>query len=342
MRREMVLLFLLVFPFQAILAQYPPQAGLSGTTAVPRHSPRFTGWADRAQLERGWLNIADKSLGKVSAGEGSLALGPADFQVVSLGDSGVITLEFDAPLYNGPGPDFAVFENGFRDPLDSTRAFLEFAFVEVSDNGRDFYRFPAAYRGDTLTQVAGAGEFLDARHVHNLAGKYIGGYGTPFDLEELDSFSGLNIQHITHIRLVDVIGSLGAQGSRDAQGRKINDPYPTDFPVGGFDLDAVGAFYQQGRFPSGLPAVTGNQRPYRLYPNPCAGLLFLEGEPGADWLVEGIDPLNRSLGPIPLTALGSGRYQLDLGAGVPGIYHILIRLQSGEQWTEKIIYTSMP
>ena len=33
-------------------------------------------------------------------------------------------------------------------------------------------------------------------------------------------------------------------GTRDAEGHLINDPYPTDYETGGFDLDAVGVLNQ--------------------------------------------------------------------------------------------------
>ncbi len=339
---EIGIFFLMLFSFQEAAAQYPPQAGMPGSTAIPRQSPRFTGWADHAELQRGWINIADKSLGKVSAGTEAQAIGPADFQVVSLGDSGVITLRFDAPLYNGPGPDFAVFENGFRHPGDSALAFLEFAFVEVSDNGRDFYRFPAYYKGQEEVQIAGAGEFIDARQVHNLAGKYLGGFGTPFDLEDLAHIPGLNLNQITHVRLVDVIGRIDSLGSLDSEGRRINDPYPTDFPVGGFDLDAVGALYQQGRFPSGLSQDLSGQNPLcRAFPNPCRGELILEMDPGQEWEVHCVDPMGRIHRPS-LLPLSPGRYLLDLRPWGPGGYLIHFNRQTGESWTEKIIYSSLP
>ena len=57
------------------------------------------------------------------------------------------TVTFASPIYNGEGPDFAVFENGFDidDEYDPTGVlhFLELAFVEVSSDGENFFRFPA-------------------------------------------------------------------------------------------------------------------------------------------------------------------------------------------------------
>jgi hypothetical protein len=49
------------------------------------------------------------------------------------------------------------------------------------------------------------------------------------------------------VRVVDVVGSIDpAYARRDSDGRIVNDPWPTDFPIignGGFDLDAIGVFH---------------------------------------------------------------------------------------------------
>src|SRR5690606_10864157 len=86
--------------------------------------------------------------------------------------------------------------------------------------------------------------YMNARLLNNLAGKYVGGYGTPFDLQEMANISGLDINNITHVRIIDVVGSINGNTRFDASNRKINDPYPTPFPVGGFDLDAVAVLHQ--------------------------------------------------------------------------------------------------
>jgi hypothetical protein len=81
------------------------------------------------------MDIANPGLGYASLGDSSLAIGPANLDIVSLGDSGVATLTFSSPIANGLGPDFVVFENGFLDPANDSFAFLELAFVEVSSDG---------------------------------------------------------------------------------------------------------------------------------------------------------------------------------------------------------------
>ena len=69
------------------------------------------------------------------------------------------------------------------------------------------------------------------------------GYGTPFDLEELRGSEGLDIDRITHVRLVDVVGTIDPQyATRDYKGRIVNDPWPTNDTIwgsGGFDLTGV-------------------------------------------------------------------------------------------------------
>ena len=52
--------------------------------------------------------------------------------VISLGDGGSVTLYFNPPIVNGPGFDFAVFENAFND------SFLELAHVEISENALEW------------------------------------------------------------------------------------------------------------------------------------------------------------------------------------------------------------
>ena len=69
---------------------------------------------------------------------------------------------------------------------------------------------------------------------------------TPFDLEELAFEIALDINHITHLKIIDVVGSIDPNyGSYDHLGNLINDPFPTPYPSSGFDLDAVGVIHEQ-------------------------------------------------------------------------------------------------
>jgi hypothetical protein len=223
---------------------YSKPAGMAGSAAVPYYDanqdPRILGWATGvASFNRGRENIAKPGGDLTSWGVASDALFEADaygsenFDVVSLGDGGSITLTFPEPIGNGPGPDIAVFENAFSDD------FLELAFVEVSSNGTTFHRFPAISLTQTTTQVGGF-DLLDTSYLHNLAGKFRTGFGTPFDLAELAGIEDLDISMVTHVRIVDVVGSIDSRyGAKDSQGHWVNDPWSTEWESGGFDLDAV-------------------------------------------------------------------------------------------------------
>ena len=117
---------------------YPPAAGESGSTAIHMDDTAFVGWAT------GWENYNVGSNVDAQWQTPEEALGKAvgdSYDIVSLGRGGEITLTFDTPIVDGPGWDFATFENGFGD------TFLELGYVEVSSNGTDFFRFP----NDSLT-----------------------------------------------------------------------------------------------------------------------------------------------------------------------------------------------
>lgn len=217
---------------------FPPPAGHAGSTAISKDSIIFTSWAQRCTVNRGYQDISQPALGKASAGQSNDANGK-DLQplAVSLGDGGSAICEFESPLYNGLGFDFAVFENGFND------VFLEFAFVEVSSNGIDFFRFPNTSNTSTLVQT-GPFDTTNTRLINGLAGKYRAGFGTPFDLSDLQDAAGLDKNNICFIKIQDVIGAIsGTHISLDSQGNIINDPWPTPFSSSGFDLDAIGVIH---------------------------------------------------------------------------------------------------
>ncbi|HZK07182.1 MAG TPA: T9SS type A sorting domain-containing protein [Bacteroidales bacterium] len=241
-------------------AQFAPPAGQLGTTAIAGDSSVFVAWATGCTVERGYQDISNPGLGFASLGDSSMALGIAGASgVVSLGDGGSAILTFENPISNGPGWDFAVFENAFDD------TFLELAFVEVSSDGVNYYRFPAtSYTQDTV-QIESFGS-VDASKIDNLAGKYRALFGTPFDLQELSGQSGLDVMHITHVKIIDVVGCIQNEyASYDQYGNKINDPWNTPFASGGFDLDAVGVIHQAGAGFQNFPAVISS---INIFPNP--------------------------------------------------------------------------
>lgn len=243
MKKQFLLLLGPVFAAHAQLSApwtfYPfaPAAGQSGSTAIYKNSTAFVAWADGytglvygSNVSDNWKTPA-KALGK--------AVGDS-YDIVCLGDGGTITMTFSTPIANGDGFDFAVFENVFND------TFLELGWVEVSSDGTHFCRFPNYYGGTAAVGSYGAHSPTD---IYGLASKYRQGYGTPFDLQELqnaydailngtatflgadyaesitENFPFLDLNNIGYVRIVDIVGDGSAM---DATGSKcIYDPYPT-------------------------------------------------------------------------------------------------------------------
>lgn len=212
-----------------VRAQLPGPAEAADSTAVAKDDPRLHAWATAiaavhygANVEAGWRHP-------------ERALGPATgvaTDVLPLGEGGSVTLRFDPPITDGAGPDFAVFENGFSD------TFLEYAYVEVASAAGVFVRFDSLFLGETPLGSFGTSE---AGWSYGLAGRYRAGYGTPFDLADLQNHpavlaGALDLRDIRYVRLVDVIGD---GSDTDSFGHPIYDPTPTTGSAG-FDLDAVG------------------------------------------------------------------------------------------------------
>lgn len=291
-----------------VAGPYAPGADEIGTTAIPAVSDLFTAWASQCVVERGSIDISDDSAADASFGTATDATGIADgLTVVSLGDGGSAILTFDNPIGNGEGADFAVFENGFGD------AFLELAFVEVSSDGVNYFRFPSSSLTQTEEQIGGFGE-LDPTYIHNLAGKYRANFGTPFDLEDLAGTAGLDINAITHVKIIDVVGSIDPQyGTLDSEGNLINDPFTTPFESGGFDLDAVGVIN------STVSIQENSDLTWNFFPNPAheiininttvGGKLSIVDQTGKLCLFENIEFHSST---INISDLASGMYWMSL------------------------------
>lgn len=243
--------------------------GSDGCQAISYDNPNIRGWASSCTVTRGPQDIASPTI-LASYGNETAAIGPSSLSTidaVSLGDGGIAVLTFDQPISDGEGYDFAVFENALND------IFLELAFVEVSSDGIHYYRFPATSFAPIDQQVGNGGN-VDARLLHNLAGKYRVGWGVPFDLAELAGYSNLDLNNITHVRIVDVVGSIDPQyGTTDRNGRIINDPYPTDFESCGFDLSGVAIL--NGWTPYSINEHHVENTPH-AYPNPCNNVLYID------------------------------------------------------------------
>ena len=303
----------MVFTFNAVAqGDFPPAAGEEFSTAIHRNDERIERWATACEVFRGPQDISNGSSPLASFGTEASAVGVSSPMVLSLGDGGEAILTFETPIANITGFDFAIFENSFSD------TFLELAFVEVSSDGQNYFRFPAVSLTPTTTQVDAFGS-VDPSGLHNLAGKYRAQYGTPFDLEDLKDELGLDINAITHIKVIDVIGAItGDHISYDSSGHMINDPWPTPFESSGFDLDAVAVLKVST---VGLEELSSL---IRLYPNPATNQIVFERDTAEkEWLY-----IRELSGRLVLTEqLNNESSYIDITSLQKGIYFIQYRSQ---------------
>lgn len=311
-RSVQIVVFLFLSHFTMGQGSYAPAAGQIGTMAMHKDSSSFIAWATNCSVNRGYQQINDSTLGKASQGDSTDVYGKANGTVVSLGDGGEAILNLHQAIFNGPGPDFAIFENGFNS------SFLELAFVEVSSDGIHFFRFPANSETQDSIQIGTFGA-VDATNINNLAGKYQVNYGTPFDLDELPNDSLLNKFTVTHIKVIDVVGTISNLYSTiDTAGNKINDPWPTPFASSGFDLDAVGLIHVNG-----INTLTEKQQEFKVFPNPFTSLITVN----SDVEIEQLELISLSGKTVAISANSS----IEINELPSGIY--LLRIS-----TEKSVY----
>lgn len=327
MIKRLSILLLALVPV-TLWAQFAPASCFPGTTAMHADSSAFVAWATGCTVERGPRRIDRPNSPMVSFGDETLAIGQpgGTMDVVSLGDGGMATLTFESPICNAQGPDFAVFENGLHPDTDSTMTlyFLELAFVEVSSDGEHFFRFPAVTHVQYETQLENA-DGINPAQIHNFAGKYEAMYGTPFDLDELEDNVLLNKDKITHVRLVDVVGciSIDSCARMDSQGHVVNDPWPTAFNSGGFDLDAVGVIHDLAH-----NDVTENESDLVVvFPNPVKDQLFVK----ADGL-QSVEVFNL----VGQKVMSSSDAVVDMSVLMEGLYLVRV-MADGMPITKRIV-----
>ncbi|MDR1757818.1 MAG: T9SS type A sorting domain-containing protein [Bacteroidales bacterium] len=306
-------------PVQSVLSPVPErfdgEVGTAGSLAVSCTDPRISGWATGCEVVRGLQDIAFPDMW-VDYGSPDSATGPVSnstTRVVSLGDGGYAILTFETPIQDKEGYDFAVFENSF------SSTFLELAFVEVSSDGNRWVRFPATSNVQSISQVDAYGT-IDPTLLHNLAGKYKAGWGTPFDLADLRDSTGIDLDNITMIKIIDVVGNIAPRYARtDARGHYINDPYPTAFASGGFDLAGVAVL--NGNV--GIANIQKNNQ-LKLYPNPTKNQLSIEN---GEWKIENVQILDLT-GRIITNSQLSTVNSIDVSHLTTGMY--LLRVQTNE------------
>lgn len=341
MKKQMIIELLFLLPvIESFAESYygtnyvlsAPAAGQVGSTAIHRSSNAIVTWADGYTNMQYGTDVAEEWMTPEKA------LGPAEgasFEVVSLGRHGQITLTFPQGIGDGPGLDFTVFENSFND------SFLELAWVEVSSDGTNFVRFPNySYTPDKVPGINGK---VNPLLIFGLAGKYRQGYGTPFDLNELrtaynaqlagntdfsqafaallaNGFPLVDLNNITHVRLVDIVGDGSAL---DARGEVIYDPFETVISAG-FDLDAIGVLNE-----SFVPYADWAA----LHSVSTNGLGDMDGDTVIDFQEYrmGGDPNMASSAPVPRLGAFSN------GTGFVMFEYVLSRHASGAHWVETSI-----
>ena len=225
MKKNLISLVAL-FATMTVSAQFDGAVGTEGCRAINISNPRIQSWALGVEVQRGFQR--NSTTNYASYGKPYNAQGCPDSTTttcVALGDGGIALITFSSPIIDGEGEDFCVFENGFNS------TYLELGFVEVSSDGEHFYRFPAT----SYTT------YNDIRPelLNNIAGKHEVGWGTPFDLSEIEDDEFFNRNNVRYVRIVDIIGGLDT----DSQGNVIYDG-TSGGPSTGYDLTGVGVLNQ--------------------------------------------------------------------------------------------------
>lgn len=314
----------ILYPFTALLA-FSAQAA---DQSIHMNSSAIQGWATGYQHLSYGADVTDdwktpqKALGHATDDA---------FDIVSLGNGGQITMTFSQGISNGSGNDFAVFENGISD------TFLELAWIEVSSDGTHFVRF---FNFSLNSGPIGAFGSVDPLKISGLASKYQKGYGTQFDLQQLQdmynnpndpylsltpafktqllaNFPYLDLNNIRYVRIIDIVGDGSA---RDAIGGIIYDPYRT-VGSGGFDLEAVAVLHKGTVTPD--PTFRNWAVDYSLSGDPAAD----QDNDGSSDLEEyffGTSPTNTSDRAVFSTAAGQGLFNLSFNRNPDAIGNVQV------------------
>ncbi len=195
----------------------------------------------------------------------------------------------------------------------------------MSSDGIHYVSFKSICHLDTSIQIGGFGDYSDCRSIHNLAGKYIGNFGTPFDLSELMNEPFINISSIRYIKITDAIGTINQTWAcRDSNNAPINDPYPTPFPTSGFDLDALALL----KPPAPMSITNQGLHSFQVFPVPFTDQLQIQATS-----IESIKIVN-SLG--QLMYFQHQAEKINTSNWPQGIYYIQLYFTDGNFMTQKI------
>ena len=157
-------------------------------------------------------------------------------ELLSLGNGGSITLEFADYVTDGSGADFIAFENPI---ISGNSVFTETAFVEVSQDGKNFVRFPSVFNADGEGGTGNPANYINLAGVHpvyanpptvSATDPAVAG-GDQFDLKDV------GLKWIRYVRIIDT-----GYNSVDSRGNLIDDAgnhFACAPDKCGFDLDAV-------------------------------------------------------------------------------------------------------
>lgn len=161
--------------------------------------------------------------------------GAGSTDVYTLGVQGEVVLELDTKAWDGPGTDLIVFENPFIVAGSFWDAYVDALYVEVSSNGTDFARFPNDFDGPAGPYLSGSFQLgADVAYYDGFAGvlpvnafpptveplDVVKAGGDAFDLEDLAAHplvltGHLDLQKVTHIRLIDVEAGVNMDDAGD-------------------------------------------------------------------------------------------------------------------------------
>lgn len=123
-------------------------------------------------------------------------------QVVSLGDGGEVVLGFgERKIVDGPGADFAIFENAFHAGDEEGEIFAEPGSIAVSGDGEEWIEFPCDPKEYAATHCAGIAPVL---------ANVVSGEGDAFDATksggDLFDLSDVGLSEARYVRVTDFAG----------------------------------------------------------------------------------------------------------------------------------------
>lgn len=185
--------------------------------SINKDDSSIVAWAIGVEVERD-ANVTDgnyyDAVGKTQ-----------NTEYVSLANGGKATVTFDRLIQNEYGFDFVVFSHGNM---------INTAFVEVSSDGENYFRFPAASMA-TDNETAYTGDMYT-----NLAGVYNTGYGIAFDLDDLEDNADLDKYAVRYVRVIGVKSGVDT----DSASNIIYDAATTGFLFAGIGVINGGEPYQ--------------------------------------------------------------------------------------------------